>query len=158
MTPRTLRQSLTCYRIGDPNGEWPIFSGEGARTVQGRWHRLGQNPIYASEHYSTAMLELLARVSVMPPNQHFVTITVERGASYEVVTDALVPGWHEVSQNKARRFGAQWFAERRSLILFVPSVVARVDSNILINPDHAEFGLVRAGRETPVWWDKRLFA
>jgi RES domain-containing protein len=44
------------------------------------------------------------------------------------------------------------------LVLIVPSVLARVDKNILINPDHPEFGRITTGLHPPVWWDKRLFA
>ena len=57
----------------------------------------------------------------------------------------------------ARHFGEQWFTEKRSLILIAPSVVARLDNNIMINVSHAEFRLVEAGLHLPVFWDRRLF-
>jgi RES domain-containing protein len=44
------------------------------------------------------------------------------------------------------------------LILIVPSVVARIESNILINPEHPEFPKIETSLHQPVWWDKRLFA
>lgn len=64
--------------------------------------------IYASEHYSTAMLEMLARWNGPPPGDQ-------------------------------------------------PSVVARMDRNVIINADHPDFPRLRPGPETPVWWDERLF-
>lgn len=50
--------------------------------------------IYASATYSTAMLEMLAHWNgTVPPNQHFVEITIPRGTRYEVATADTVPGW-----------------------------------------------------------------
>ena len=48
--------------------------------------------------------------------------------------------------------------EKRSAILLVPSVVARMERNVVINSRHADFNRLTAGLETPVWWDRRLFA
>ena len=47
--------------------------------------------------------------------------------------------------------------DSRSSILLVPSVVARVESNILINPAHPEFGGIEVSLHEPVYWDRRLF-
>jgi RES domain-containing protein len=48
---------LRCYRIGDPDGAFPIYDSEGARLYPGRWNTPTSPVIYTSEHYSTAMLE-----------------------------------------------------------------------------------------------------
>ena len=157
MTHRVLKQTLRAYRIGDKDGVYPIFSGEGAKSVPGRWNRAGQAMIYASEHYSTALLEKLVRLGEMPPHQYFVEIEIPRGVSYEEITPHTVPGWYEANAAKARRYGATWFNERRSCLLIVPSVVARFDSNILINPEHDDFQAIQVSREKAIWWDKRLF-
>jgi RES domain-containing protein len=39
----------------------------------------------------------------------------------------------------------------------VPSVVARFDRNVLINPAHPEFRHIAATLHEPVFWDRRLF-
>jgi len=44
-----------------------------------------------------------------------------------------------------------------SLILMVPFVVARIETNILINPDHPDFSRITHGLHQPVWWDERLY-
>ena len=149
---------MRTFRIGDPEGRFPIYSGEGAALLQGRWHERGQDVIYASEHYSTAMLEKLANYNgVMPPNQHFIEIDIPAGTSYELVTKDSLPGWAMPNNASARVHGADWFSERRSAILIVPSFVAREDRNVLINPHHSEFGRIRVGLEMPIRWDRRLF-
>ena len=118
---------MRAYRIGDPAGRFPVWSTAGARRVSGRWHEGGAAVIYASESYSTAMLETLAHWNgAPPPNQHFVEITIPTGTSYEVVTADLVRDWSHPDGEAARRFGRAWYADIRSTLLIVPSVVARM--------------------------------
>lgn len=156
--PRRLPETLTGYRIGDPDGRYPIFSPEGARRVSGRWHQAGDRVIYGSRHYSTAMLEKLVHWNgALPPNQHFIEITLPAGLSYEVVTKDSLPDWHVPGGEAARRFGTAWLSEKRSAVLFMPSVVARMEESFMLNADHPQFAIIRTGLEQPVWWDKRLF-
>ncbi|PPD31308.1 MAG: hypothetical protein CTY20_00785 [Hyphomicrobium sp.] len=156
---RTLAQPLKGYRIGDPAGEFPIFSGEGAKKVAARWHQKGQEVIYAADHLSLAMLEKLVHHSGrLPRGQHYIEITIPAGTSYEVVTADSLPRWYEASCATSRPFGTQWLEEKRTAILIVPSVVVRLERNILINPLHADFKAITPGLETPITWDDRLFA
>jgi len=48
-------------------------------------------------------------------------------------------------------------AKNRSAIPIVPSVVARMERNVVINRRHPDFESLTVGLETPVWWDRRLF-
>lgn len=159
MTGQKLTSPLSIFRIGDPDGEYPIFDAEGSKLFPGRWNTPDALMIYASEHYSTSMLEKLAHGNGrLPPNQHFIEITLPNGLSYEVVTKDSLPGWHKADCNVSKAFGEQWFRERRSVLLFVPSVVARMERNVLISPDHSDFPRIAHGLHQPVWWDSRLFA
>lgn len=156
---RVLREAMTAFRIGDPHGEYPIWDAGGARVVSGRWHQAGARVIYAARHYSTAMLEKLVHYQgALPPNQHFVTLTIPAGISYEVVNPDLIEGWADRSGDAARRFGCDWYEQDRSTILLVPSVVARMEHNIVVNARHPDFDRIAVGLETPVWWDARLFS
>ena len=104
------------------------------------------------------MLETLANNSGdLPPNQHYIDITVPNGISYEVANGDVLPGWDSIEEGVSQAFGERWCAERRSAILLVPSYVARIERNVLINPAHPEFPRIRAGLHAPVWWDSRLF-
>ena len=160
MTTRVLREATRAYRIGDHHGRFSVWSTEGARQVAARWHDLGEKVIYASEHYSTALLEKLAYCNgVLPPHQHFVEVAIPEGVSYEVVTKDSLADWSHPSCASARAFGSKWYRESRSAILFVPSMVARMERNIIINAKHSDWGLKRidVGLEEPVYWDQRLF-
>ena len=114
--------------------------------------------LYCSEHYSTAMLEKLVHANgIMPPNQHFIEITIPNGVTYEMFNSAAVPDWHMASMAPSKAFGEAWQQQGRSLLLIVPSVVARLEQNFLLNPQHPEFPQVTASLHQPVWWDARLY-
>lgn len=159
MSHRVLDAPMTAWRIGDQDGEFPIWDDGGARRAEGRWHRAGSGVIYASQSYSTAMLEKLVHYSgVLPRGQHFITITIPQGISYEVFSEAHHPAWSDRDGTVARAFGDEWLRDARSAILLVPSVVARMERNVIVNTAHPEFARITAGLETPVWWDDRLFS
>lgn len=158
MTAQSLDRVLIAYRIGDPDGTYPIFDATGSARYPGRWNTPASPMIYASEHYSTAMLEKLVHGSGhLPPNQHYVEITIPNGVSYEMLDTAALPDWYLELAKSSKTFGEAWQQQKRSLILIVPSVVARLEKNILINTEHEEFPRIATSLHHPVWWDKRLF-
>lgn len=156
---RVLPAARTVYRIGDPRGQYPIWSGEGARRVAGRWHDKDDAVIYAAEHLSLAMLEKLVHFSgTLPAGQHYVEVSLPAGTPYEVVTPASLPGWDRASHVVSRPFGHDWVAARRSAVLLVPSVIVPDESNVVINPAHPAAALITPSLERPIRWDDRLFA
>lgn len=158
MTAQILDRTLQCFRIGDPAGTYPIFDATGSTIAPGRWNTPGSPVIYTSEHYSTALLEKLVHGSGrLPPDQHYIEVMVPRGLSYEVFSPPSLTGWDAMPATVSKSFGEQWYTEKRSVILMVPSVVARLDSNVLINPHHPEFPAIQASLHKPVFWDRRLF-
>ncbi len=158
MSAQTLDRVLTAYRIGDPAGTYPIFDSTGSRIAPGRWNTASSPMIYASEHYSTAMLEKLVHGNGhMPPNQHWIAITIPPGLSYEILSTAHHPGWDAEDCFVAKAYGEAWQQSKRSLLLIVPSVVARMENNVLINDDHPDVGRITRSLHQPIWWDRRLF-
>lgn len=158
MTAQLLDRTLSSFRIGDPNGAFPIYDATGSTLAPGRWNTPGSPLIYTSQHYSTALLEKLVHGSGrLPPNQHYVELTLPRGLSYEIFSPPALPGWDSMPATASKAFGERWCLERRSAILLVPSVVARLDSNILVNPGHPEFRMIEVSLHQPVFWDRRLF-
>ena len=95
---------------------------------------------------------------MLPPNQHFIRITVPNGTSYEVFQTARHPGWDGRSEDICKAFGAAWHDERRSALLMVPSIPARLELNLLINPLHPDADGITHELPQPVWWDERLYA
>ncbi len=158
MSPQKLDRVLKCYRIGDPAGSYKIFDSTGSKIAPGRWNTAASPMIYTSEHYSTAMLEKLVHGNGhMPPNQHWIEITIPNGVSYEIFSEAHHPGWDSRYPDISQSFGAAWQQSGRSLLLIVPSVVAHMESNFLINDRHSEFNQITTTLHKPIWWDDRLF-
>src|SRR3546814_17471767 len=94
MTPQRTHVVLTCFRIGDPDGLYPIYDDEGSRLYPGRWNTAASPMVYTSEHYSTAMLEKLVHANaILPPNQHFIRITIPNGTRFARFPGAAPPGW-----------------------------------------------------------------
>jgi RES domain-containing protein len=159
LTAQTLDRILTAYRIGDPAGAYPIFDSTGSKLWPGRWNTAGSPMIYTSEHYSTAVLEKLVHGNGhMPPNQHWIEVMIPPGVSYESFSAAHHSGWDAEDCLVAKAYGEAWQRSNRSLLLIVPSVVARMESNVLINDSHPEVVRLERGLHQPIWWDKRLFS
>jgi RES domain-containing protein len=55
----------------------------------------------------------------LPPNQHFIEITIPPGVSYEMFNQAAVPDWYLASAASSKPYGEAWQQEGRSLILIV---------------------------------------
>lgn len=158
MRPGLVDRVLTAYRIGDPDGLFSIYDDEGSRLYPGRWNTSDSPMIYASEHYSTAMLEKLVHFSgALPSNQHFIRITIPPSVSYEIFQPASHPGWDSLDESICKRFGETWHREQRSALLFVPSIPARIERNILINLRHPDARKITHDLPEPIWWDDWLF-
>ena len=147
---------LRAFRIADMRH--PIFDGRGAMLHGARWNSPGRLVIYASETYAGALLEILVHGSgSVPRSQGYVEIEIPAGLSIETISPDDLPHWDSASFETARAFGDRWVDQRRTPVLIVPSVVTRVERNILINQEHPDFARIRASRPLPVRWDKRLW-
>lgn len=149
---------LRLYRIADTRHS--IWDGTGAFLMGGRFNGPGKPLIYAAHSYSCAMLEVLAHTNIgsIPPTQAYVEASVPDELAVETRTaDDLPDGWDGKDLRVARAFGDRWLNEARTVILFVPSVVARVDFNALVNPLHPDAAKITVSAPRPVLWDQRLF-
>lgn len=150
--------ALLIYRIADERH--PIWDGTGAALIGGRWNSPGQPVIYGSLSYSCAMLEILAQANIgrIPKTHQFVIAQVSEGVSVEILEENTLPqGWDSENGTSARAFGDQWLFEARSAILIIPSVIARLDRNALVNPFHPKAKKLIISEPQKVIWDKQLF-
>ena len=139
---------LRAFRIADMRRT--IFDGSGAILYGARWNSPGRRIIYAAETYAGALLEILVHASgSVPKSQGYVEI--------EEITQDDLPRWDAPSFEASRAFGDRWYDERRTPVLIVPSLVTRVERNVLINQEHPEFPLIRATQAVAVRWDARLW-
>lgn len=138
----------------------PIWDGTGAALIGGRWNSPGHPVIYGSLTYACALLEVLAHASIgrIPTTHRFVAVDVPKDVSVETCDLSTLPAdWDAEDSLSAKGFGDQWIKESRSAILIVPSVVARLDWNALVNPNHPDARRLQPSTPEKVIWDRRLF-
>jgi RES domain-containing protein len=147
---------LRVFRIADLRH--PIFDGTGALLYGARWNSPGRRVIYAAETYAGALLEVLVHASGQVPRSHgYIEIEIPADLAVEEAAAGRIQHWNSPSFRAARAFGDRWYDERRTPVLLVPSVVAQLERNVLLNPEHPDFTRIRAGQPLPVRWDKRLW-
>jgi RES domain-containing protein len=76
--------------------------------------------------------------------------------SREMVSPETHPGWNSEDYAVSQTLGNQWYDDRASLILVVPSVLSPYETNILINQNHPEFDRLAVSEERPTALDRRL--
>ncbi len=107
------------------------------------------------------MLECLAHAGIgrVPRTHVAVEIAIAEAVAVERLDQSGLPaGWDQSDLRIARAFGDAWIRQRRTAVLVVPSVVARREGNVLINPQHPDFTAIVASKPERVIWDARLFA
>lgn len=150
------RAPLRVFRIADMRRA--IFDGNGAMRHGARWNSPGRCVIYAAETYAGALLEILVHASgAVPPCLGYIEIEIPAGLSVEEVAPDEVPDWDSRSFEASRVFGDRWYDEKRTPVLLIPSVVTRVERNVLINQEHPDFARIRTNPPSPVRWDRRLW-
>lgn len=149
---------MRCYRLSEDR--FRTLDGQGARKHGGRWNRPGRRVVYASSSRALAILELLARVGQeeVPTGLLLLTIDIPEASPVETLRpDALPKDWRTYpAPASCRSVGDHWLAGASSLVLAVPSVLVPEESNLLLNPEHAEFAAVSVVAERPFSFDPRL--
>lgn len=147
------------YRIAKAG--YPVFDGTGASLAGGRWNSVGHPVIYAAECVAGSLLEILVyagRRARLPGRHHCARAVIPEGVAVEVLSADVVAGWQREDSPEARDFGERWLSEARSVALSVPAVAAvPYGPNILLNPKHPEYALVRFESPMPMAWDAPLF-
>ncbi|MFT3987706.1 RES family NAD+ phosphorylase [Aestuariivirga sp.] len=134
------------------------LSGEGGRRAAGRWHSRGRPIIYAAEHPTGALVEILVHLDrdLLPDQCQLITIEAPETISIQTISeDLLRPGWSS-DEAFTRRLGDAWLAARSSLLLRVPSVILPEAWNMLINPVHPEISQLAIANQQSFPLDRRL--
>ena len=113
--------------------------------------------VYASEHLSLAVLEILVHLESDDLPNNLIAYRLD-------LPDGLVERLEEVPDDwladplrrQSRRYGDTWAVEQRSVALAVPSAIVPSESNVLLNPLHPRFGEVRIVDQFPFALDHRL--
>ncbi len=132
------------------------LDGDGARLHGGRWNSPGRPLIYAAEHLSLALIEMLVRLptSEVPDDYVQIEIAIPDDIPTETMTRSDLPGG---APHLSRAHGDAWLEERRTAVLLVPAIAVPHEFNVLINPLHPHMRRITHAASEPVVWDRRLF-
>lgn len=149
---------MIVYRISNAAYSDDI-SGTGAKLMGGRWNSKGIPVLYTSQHISLAVLEMLV-------NTNFKDYDIALDLMYITVPDQLSVSAIKLSTLKkdwnsdfdyTRYIGDEFFNQKETLVLKVPSAVIQEEYNYLVNPLHADFKKIKITNTKSFWPDERLF-
>ena len=149
---------MIVYRISNAAYSDDI-SGIGAKINGSRWSSKGIQVLYTSQQISLAVLEMLV-------NTNFKDYTIALDLMYisfpdtEPITEIdlrhLKTNWKD-DFGYTRYIGDEFFNQKESLILKVPSAVIQEEYNFIINPLHKDFNKIKIIKTKSFWPDERLF-
>jgi RES domain-containing protein len=147
---------MILYRI--TRRPYADLSGTGARLYGGRWNSEGKPMVYLTSSRSLAMLEALVHLSLTNVPYDFCIMTVETPDDIlEVPVNTLAPHWDEYPEpNNLKVIGNNFLAEKKHLLLKVPSAIVKEEYNYLLNPLHPDAGQVKILSIDPFVFDQRL--
>jgi RES domain-containing protein len=153
---------LKAWRIEKQKRVGSANTGEGARITGGRWNSAGLAVVYASEHLSLAVLEILVHapdVSQRQVARAVAAITIPDDL-IEVVSPRLLPrGFGPATPlSVTQLIGDEWIRSKRTAILMVPSAIVTTEHNVLLNPLHPDFGRSAWSSFDPIQLDLRLWS
>ncbi len=151
---------MRLFRVFARKHRATALSGEGARRFGGRWNSPGLAVVYASSSFSLALLEMMAnaRRGHVPPGMLYCTIDIPDDAAIDTLpARALPPKWYRSPPSpQLAAIGDAWLTRGEAVALLVPSAIARIENNALLNPHHRDFARLVAGAPHDVPADDRL--
>jgi RES domain-containing protein len=138
------------------------FDGEGASRYPGRWNPKGVAVVYGASSLSLATLEFLVHLDPDEWPDDLVSIRFEvpahvARATVTVDSSTLPDDWRTTPGPAAlKTIGSDWARTGRSALLLVPSAVTPSETNVLLNPRHADIQSLVVHPPEPVAFDPRL--
>lgn len=137
------------------------LSGKGAAIKGARWNSVGVEMIYTAANRSLAMAEVAVHftIATLPDDYVMLTVFIPDSISLQKLDSRNLPaGWNLFPHLlTTQSIGDQFIAENKYCVFQVPSVVTQGDYNLLINPNHVEFGLIKIIETEKFPFDQRLF-
>ncbi len=138
------------------------LSGKGAAMFGNRWNSKGTELIYCADSRALAMAEVAVHLSlaILPNDYVMVEIEIpEKVSMASLSRNDLLKGWNSFPHHSStQKVGDDFFAERESCVLKVPSAVVPGDFNFLINPYHPDFTNIKIIGQEDFPFDRRIFS
>ena len=137
------------------------LSGKGAEILGGRFNPVGTAALYVATSISLATLEMLVHTEDVFALNHYImavdipNVSMAKVKRYTAVD--LPDSWNSLdSLVVAQQFGHNVLFNAGGFGLLVPSVVTPEESNLVLNPHHAEMAGVRISELRKLALDDRL--
>lgn len=149
---------MIVYRISNTAYSDDI-SGTGAKLQGARWNSRGVQALYTAQFISLAVLEMLVNTNfkdyAIPLDLLY--IHFPDGASVtNIELKNLKTNWASDFEY-TRYIGDEFFKQKESLVLRVPSAVIQEEYNYIANPLHPDFKKIKIHKTKSFWPDERLF-
>jgi RES domain-containing protein len=136
------------------------LSGKGAAISGGRWNSKGVEMLYTASNRSLAMVEVVVHMTAdtIPVDYVMVSIEMPDDISMIEMDEASLPkGWSRSPFGvETQRIGDAFCRSGNACVLRLPSAVTKGDSNLLLNPDHEHFDMIRVVAIENFSFDSRL--
>ena len=150
---------MIAYRIVKAKYEQDL-SGHGAELWGSRWNYPGTPIIYASEHASLALLEILAWTALpqlLKANFSLLTLEIPDHSQLQVSSAELPKDWcYPGHTTDTQQMGQEWTEMNQYLMLKVPSAILPIEHNMLINPKHPLMKEVIISHISEISFDPRV--
>ena len=137
-------------------------AGLSASGSSNRWNKRDQFVIYTGSSRSLSTLELIVhKSSIVPLSSYKVMVLSIADEDYlirQIMTGSLPETWRDLSAYPTlQQIGSDWYENRETLVLKVPSAVIQYEYNYMINIKHPDFrDKVKLVRTENYFWDNRL--
>ncbi len=151
-----LSQATRVYRI--VSAKYPPFDGGGTFRWGSRWISPGRAVVHSAESYALAVLENLVHWQTSAPPQGLLCVAADipDGLAQEELLRRDLPAAKFNDYGPFREIGDDWFDRGETAVLWVPSIVSPVESNVLVNQTHASFQQIIVNEPIPARVDPRL--
>jgi|SRR5690554_871206 len=128
---------------------------------ENRWNKEKQYVVYASSSRSLATLELVAHRNAIMEGVRYNTIIIHVPEYLDFVVEVditkLPRNWH-LLENKyvTQELGSDWYVNKSSPILRVPSAIIKEEYNYVLNTLHPDFSKIKIESVEDFNWDIRL--
>ena len=134
------------------------ISGEGASMFGGRWNSIGFPVVYTSVSISLSLLEILIYSASYDQLRNNFLVRIEiPDIAVPLISKTTLPKRWQSEKEHCRYIGNEFLAQKKTLLLKVPSAIIPEEHKILINPLHPEFKKVKIIGSEKFEFDGRLF-
>lgn len=136
------------------------LSGAGAALNGGRWNNIDDKALYMGLTHAITVLETLVHFNgsaAVGLKSVLFELPDDASLYWRVPISELPDGWERVPyDSQSMNFGSKWLKSNSHLGLIVPSAIAPLECNLVINPSHPAAKSITIKGEYDFAFDPRL--